>query len=224
MRGTELKSLTFLLFHGRLPGFERSVILGQVHKIDIRPIPDGFEQAEESRCGVACKEGLQAIEHHSLVTVTQLRIKSKRKRKSATAHSVVSASQETPISKDISHRCSHCISSNKPQSFPALCQLVASTASPRIPARSPGLLHQHTQISPSPNCTSLSLCSSDVSFAPTPGYLQPFREDGHQRVLGQHAAHEAHLARRAAPDAQPARRRNAGKGRGEMTAGRALQR
>lgn len=65
-----MKSLTFLLFHGCLPGFQRSIILEEVHKIDIRPVSDSFEQAEESRCHVACKEGLQAIKHHSLVAVT----------------------------------------------------------------------------------------------------------------------------------------------------------
>lgn len=88
-----MMNLTFLLFCSCLPGFQRSIILEQVHKIDIRPISDSFEQAEESRRRVACKEGLQAIKHHSLVAVTQLQIKLKRKRKSAVTRAGLSASQ-----------------------------------------------------------------------------------------------------------------------------------
>lgn len=76
-----MKNLTFLLFCSHLPGLQRSIILEQVHKIDMRPISNSFEQAEESRCCAACKEGLQAIEHHSLVAVTQLQMKLKQKRK-----------------------------------------------------------------------------------------------------------------------------------------------
>lgn len=64
--------LTFLLFCSRLSGFQRGIILEEVHEIDVRPVSGSFEQADESRCYAACKEGLQAIKHHSLVAVTQL--------------------------------------------------------------------------------------------------------------------------------------------------------
>jgi len=67
-----MKRLTFLLFCGCLSGFQSSITLEQVHKIDMWPISDSFQQAEESRRRVACKEGLQAIKHHSLVAVAQL--------------------------------------------------------------------------------------------------------------------------------------------------------
>ena len=73
-----MKSLTFLLFCSCLPGFKGHIILEQVHDIDVRPISNSFEQAEESRCHVVRKEGFQAIKHHALVAVTQLRIKLKR--------------------------------------------------------------------------------------------------------------------------------------------------
>lgn len=88
-----MNSFTFLLFCSFLPGFKRSIILEQVHKIDIRPIFDSFQQAEESRLCIACKEGLQTIKHHSLVAVTQLQMKWKRNRKSAIAHVGLSAGQ-----------------------------------------------------------------------------------------------------------------------------------
>lgn len=39
-----MNSFTFLLFCSFLPGFKRSIILEQVHKIDIRPISDSFQQ------------------------------------------------------------------------------------------------------------------------------------------------------------------------------------
>lgn len=68
--GMEMKSLTFLLFCSCLPGFKSSIIVKQVHKIDMGPISNSFEKAEESRCYVVRKEGLQAIKHHSLVAVT----------------------------------------------------------------------------------------------------------------------------------------------------------
>lgn len=84
--------LTFLLFCGHLFGFPRGIVLEEVHKIDVRPVVDSFEQAEESRCHAACKEGLQAIKHHPLVAVTQLGIKQKKEeRESATACSRLSA-------------------------------------------------------------------------------------------------------------------------------------
>lgn len=138
-----MKSLTFLFFCGCLSGFQRSIILEQVHKIDIRPISDSFEQAEESRRRAACKERLQAIKHHSLVAVTQLRIKSKRKKKSAIAHALGSqlvskpACQRTPAI--IVPRASAQTSSDLSLCSANLCNLQLH---PRIPAHSPGLLRQ----------------------------------------------------------------------------------
>lgn len=124
-----MKGLTFLLFCGCLSGFESSIILGQVHKIDIRPISDSFEQAEESRCRVACKEGLQAIKHHSLVTVAQLRIKSKMKRKISSGATGLSASQQTQMAEDNGQL--------RLSSFLPFCQLRASAASPQDPCTQP---------------------------------------------------------------------------------------
>ena len=65
--------LTFLLIFGFLLGLHGCIILGHVDDIDVLPIADGLQQAEESGSCVPSKECLQAVKHHFSVEVTQLK-------------------------------------------------------------------------------------------------------------------------------------------------------
>lgn len=64
---------TFLLLFGLLLGLHGCVILGHVDNIDVVPVANGLQQAEESHSYVPSEEGLEAIKHHSLEAVTQLK-------------------------------------------------------------------------------------------------------------------------------------------------------
>lgn len=65
--------LAFLLLFGFLLGLHACVILGHVEDIDVLPVANGLQQAEESNGRVPSKECVEAVKHHSQVAVTQLK-------------------------------------------------------------------------------------------------------------------------------------------------------
>lgn len=65
--------LAFSILFGFLLGLHGRVILGHVDDIDVLPVADGLQQAEESGSCVPGKQRLQAVKHHSSVAVAQLK-------------------------------------------------------------------------------------------------------------------------------------------------------
>lgn len=63
----------FLLLFGFLLGLHGCVILGHVENVDVLPVANGLQQAEESGSAVPSKESLEAVKHHSSVAVAQLK-------------------------------------------------------------------------------------------------------------------------------------------------------
>lgn len=69
----ESVGLAFLLLSGSLPGLHGCVFLGHVENVDMLPVANGPQQAEESKSPIPSKERLKAVKHHSLAAVTQLK-------------------------------------------------------------------------------------------------------------------------------------------------------
>lgn len=57
--------LAFLFLFGFLLSLHDVVILGHVENVDVLPVANGLEQAEQSNSPVPSKECLEAVEHHS---------------------------------------------------------------------------------------------------------------------------------------------------------------
>lgn len=65
--------LAFFLLFGFLLGLHGCVILGHVEDVDVVPVANGLQQAEESNGSILSEECLEAIKHHALVAVTELK-------------------------------------------------------------------------------------------------------------------------------------------------------
>lgn len=65
--------LAFLLPFGFLLGLHGCVILRHVENVDVLPVADGLQQAQEANSCVPSKERVEAVKHHPSVAVTQLK-------------------------------------------------------------------------------------------------------------------------------------------------------
>lgn len=79
-----------MLLFGFLLGLHGCVILGHVENVDVVPVANGLQEAEEGKSPVSSKECLEAIEHHPLVAVTQLKPERAKTVTMATGPSVLS--------------------------------------------------------------------------------------------------------------------------------------
>lgn len=80
-----------MLLFGFLLGLHGCVILGNVENVDVVPVANGLQEAEEGSSPVPSKEGLEAIKHHPLEAVTQLKPERAKAVTMATGPSVLSS-------------------------------------------------------------------------------------------------------------------------------------